>query len=117
MIESTRTPDGLDILRVIGEASVGEVQVLERAITRTIAGLPERLILDLTGLAFASSLAIGQLMALLHTARSKHRQVVVVCVEHGDIHGVLTRSRAHSLAPIVHSIGAAVDRLTGVEPG
>lgn len=115
-IEHRTDPGGTLTLRLSGDASVGEVPALERAVTRLMAGLPERLIVDLTGLEFASSLGIGQIMGLLQSARSKHRRAVVVTPAGSDIHGVLTRSRAGQLAPIVDTIEDAHTRLREPEP-
>lgn len=105
-IEQSRTPEGIEVLRIWGEASVGDVPLLERAVTRLSAGMPERFVLDLTGLAFASSLAIGQIMSLLNTARIKRTRAAVACV--GDIHGILLRSRANLMAPLRASVDSAL---------
>lgn len=110
-IQAEAVEHGVVIVRLVGEASVGEVPALERAVTRLMAGMPDRMILDLTGLAFASSLAIGQLMGLLQAARSKKRPAAVVCPPGGDIEGVLLRSRTNLLAPVVGTVEGAVRAL------
>ncbi len=115
-IEHLTDPSGTHTFRLSGDASVGEVPALERGVTRLIAGLPERLIVDLTGLEFASSLAIGQIMGLLQSARTKQRRAVVVSPAGSDIHGVLTRSRTGLLAPIVDTVADAQARLDEPEP-
>ncbi len=110
-VESARSPEGIDILRVAGEASVGDIALLETAVTRLSAGMPDRFVLDLMGLRFASSLAIGQIMSLLNTARTKRKRAAVACAIGGDIHGVLLRSRADLMAPIHPSVDAAIAAL------
>ena len=105
-IEQEQTADGVVVLRVSGDASVGDVPLLERAVMRLSAGMPERFVLDLTGLAFASSLAIGQIMSLLNTARIKRTRAAVACA--GDIHGILLRSRANLMAPLHGSLDLAL---------
>lgn len=110
-VDNSRSPEGIDILRVSGEASVGDVALLEMAVTRMSAGMPDRFVLDLMGLKFASSLAIGQIMSLLNTARSKRKRAMVACVVGGDIHGVLLRSRANLMAPIHAGVDEAIAAL------
>lgn len=108
IIEQTRTPEGVHLFAMIGEASVYEASVLEPAVKQVCQDMPERLVVDLAGLVFASSLAVGQIMAVLSTAKRNGARAVVVCEPDCVLRGVLDRARADSLAPMFATRDEAV---------
>jgi anti-anti-sigma factor len=112
-IEQSQTPEGVHIFALIGEASVYDASVLEPAIARLSAAVPDPLIIDLNGLVFAGSSAVGQIMAALTAAKRAGVRAVVVCDPESVLRGVLDRVRAGHLAPFFALREDAVASLAG----
>ncbi|MCA3005661.1 MAG: STAS domain-containing protein [Planctomycetaceae bacterium] len=58
------------VVTMSGSADLANEAVLEREVNRLSAGRPGLIILDLSGLTFLASLALGQLLTLHRTVRS-----------------------------------------------
>lgn len=98
-IEHIQTPEGVHVFALIGEASVYDASVLEPEVARISAAVPKRLVVDLNGLVFAGSSAVGQIMAVLTAAKRAGARTALVCDPESVLRGVLDRVRAGHLAP------------------
>ena len=112
-IEQSQTPEGVHIFALIGEASVYDASVLEPAIAKLSAAMPKRLVIDMTGLVFAGSSAVGQIMAVLTAAKRSGARAAVVCDPNCVLRGVMDRVRAGHLAPFFALREDAVASLAG----
>ena len=61
-METNSHPSGL-IVRVVGEAGISNVAVLERELTKILVLRPPLVVFDLSGLDFIASLGMGALMS------------------------------------------------------
>jgi anti-anti-sigma factor len=99
------------VLRIVGFLDTLAVERLDLDVTRLLALRPKRLLIDLSGLTFISSLGIGQLLMLCgHVAGCGG--VCVIVADHPTVREALARCRVEALAPIWNTAPLAVESLS-----
>lgn len=69
VVQEVRHADRV-VVTISGSADLANVAVLEREVARWSAERPSLIVLDLSGLTFLASLALGQLLTLRQAVRS-----------------------------------------------
>jgi anti-anti-sigma factor len=94
------------IARLIGAADVSGSPELDRKLLALTAQRPKLLILDLSGLTFISSLAMGSLINAAHSL-TRHGGKVAVAAAQPLVAEALRRIRLESMLPMYQTIEAA----------
>lgn len=98
---------GAWVLVLIGSATAANVDVLGRAVTRISAARPARVVVDLSGLVFVSSLPIGELVGMARGVKM-HGGTVVVAGANPMVREVMNHVRLGEVMPMVDSVDAAL---------
>ena len=103
-IETQSLPQAL-LVKVTGDAGVAAVSELDDKLMRLTAGKPPSVIVDLSGLAFISSIGMG---ALVNFHKSIHRQggAVRFAAPQPMVNEAFKRARLHSLLDIRPTVDA-----------
>ncbi|MBL0869539.1 MAG: STAS domain-containing protein [Phycisphaerales bacterium] len=94
-------------VRLIGEASLAEEGILERAALRISAAHPKLVLLDFKHLRFLASLAMSELVQI-HHAVSAHGGRVVIVGAAGVVRDALHRSKLHQILPLYETAQEAL---------
>ncbi len=92
---TTEDKDGTTVIRISGEADMLSTDHLERTLDQVIVRRPALVLIDLTGLAFITSLGMGAL-ARFSQAIKRHGRVQLFAPP-GHVRDVLFRSRVIEL--------------------
>jgi anti-anti-sigma factor len=106
IVETANREDAM-IVSLIGAGDLSGSQVLDRRILGLLAQRPTRVILDLGGLTFISSIFMGSLIRFRQTighAKGK----VVICSACTSVHDALTRARLDQVFEIYPAQDEAV---------
>jgi anti-anti-sigma factor len=99
------------VLRIVGVLDTHAVERLDPEVTRLVVQRPRRVLIDLSGLTFICSLAVGQLLMLCgHVAGCGG--VCVIVADHPTVREALARCRVEALAPIWNTAPLAVESLS-----
>ncbi len=111
---SHTTPDaqGRTVVTLKGEAGILALETLEREMIRISASQPRVLVFDLSGLTFAASIAIGNLVAVRNSVHQRGGRCFIAGAQ-GDIAHVLHRSRVDGLFEMVASVDDAIAATAG----
>jgi anti-anti-sigma factor len=96
---TTDAANGVTVVRVVGDARLGTIAELQRHMTRIVAGHPKKVVLDLSGLQFIASLAMGTLIAFSSSTKG-HGGRVLLAGPKGDVMHALLRARVDAVMPI-----------------
>lgn len=78
-IDIGQDPAGTTILTMSGSAGLAEEAAMERPLNGLAAARPQRLIINLNGVDFLASLAIGQIVNVVRAVHSHGGSAVIVC--------------------------------------
>lgn len=95
------------LLRISGALSLGRVRHLIPMADRLGVARPQRLVIDLTGCVYLSSLAIGRLLALCDDTDDAGGRVFIAC-NRTNVMRMLLLCRADLVATIVPTIEDAI---------
>jgi len=96
------------IARFNGEASLDTAEDMERGLQGVYAHQPKRVVLDLSGLTFIASLAMGNLVSLhQHVVHRNGGWVKAACLD-DNIHGAFKKARLDALFELTDSVEAAL---------
>ncbi len=115
MFEATHTlPDahGRSIVTLKGDAGILALEQLEREMIKVSAAQVRVLVFDLSGLTFAASIAIGNLVAVRNSIHQRGGRCFIAGAQ-GEIARVLHRSRVDGLFEMVSDVDAALAVTTG----
>lgn len=99
------------IVRLKGSAALGAITELDAALNRIAADRPMLVVMDLSGVDFLASLAMGQFVAL-HKSLKYHGGRMVLAGPSGNVLDALHLARLGSLIPILPSVDAALWNVT-----
>jgi anti-sigma B factor antagonist len=105
-IEVEQRAEGL-IVRLVGDAGLKGIQILERAAVPLSARRPALLVLDLSRLTFIGSLGIGILVALAHGVKM-HGGITRIAVPEGSVSEALFRCGLDRVISIVPTLDGAL---------
>lgn len=105
-IES-RQQDDVWIMTLDGEASITQITALEQAFLRARAAKPQRVVLDLRGLSFISSLGMGTMVAL-HRDLSRKGGALRVAGMQPMVADAFQRARLSDLLILCDSVDDAI---------
>lgn len=112
-VESQDVP-GAVVVRAVGEAELPpETDLLQQSLTRLCAARPTLLVIDLSALRFASSLALGAMTAARRSLAGHGGRVVLVGPTR-PVRDVLNRTGLAALFPVLPTVDTALGR--GSEP-
>lgn len=103
----TEDRPGAVILRLRGSAGMWAAGDLERAVDGVIARTPPLAVIDMSGLDFVASLAMGQFMRLATTQRGRGASTAAAAPSR-EIELALRRGRLDTLIPIYPTLEAAL---------
>jgi anti-sigma B factor antagonist len=108
-IHAIETPphEGVVLVELIGEASVVNLQPLERKVLEWTASRPRVLVLDLANLTFLSSLAMGQFATLHHSLQRVGGSLRLARPQEAVLLSI-TRARLDRALKIFNTIEAAL---------
>ena len=95
------------LVRLAGSADMDQADALRGALRRVAQGEPNLLVLDLSGLTFICSMALGAMVEAHVSSRHHHGQVRLVNPP-PEILKVLVTTRLNSLMPVYPSVEEAV---------
>src|SRR5436190_9004469 len=96
--------DGMPVLSLAGEADLATVPELRDALTRAAAQHPgQTLVVDLDGVTFLDSVAMGMLLGAARRARSSGGDLVLVCSTPRVVE-VLSQSRLDRIVEVRASV-------------
>lgn len=95
------------LLRIRGALSLGRVEHLAPLATRLLASHPRRVVIDLTGMAYISSLGVGHLLALCDCAVEAGGEACIACGR-ANVLRMLRLCRADLVASIVPTVEEAL---------
>ena len=104
---STQQSADVTIVQLGGSASMGEIDAFSRQTDRLAAARPKRLVLDLSGLDFLASLAIGQLVALSKAVKL-HGGKVSLAAPKPEVLAVLNRCNLSAILPVFTTLDEAL---------
>lgn len=99
--------DSTRLVKMVGSADLSAQATLEREINRLAAGRHPLVVLDLSGLTFIASLAVGQLVLLQQGIKNWGGRVVVANPT-PEVQTVLVRCRLTEVLPIFASVEDAM---------
>jgi anti-anti-sigma factor len=105
-IHSPNKDDRPLVVQLFGAADMVAVPRLEKEFAAVAARKPAAVVLDLTGLHYISSIAIGQIVALWEALRAHNGTVVITNPIH-DVRAALDRVNLGVVVPVVHGSAAA----------
>lgn len=94
-------------VRLIGQASLAEEGLLERAAMRVSAAQTKLVLLDFNHLRFLASLAMSELVQIHHAISAKGGRVVIVGAT-GVVRDALLRSKLHQILPLYETTQEAL---------
>jgi anti-anti-sigma factor len=107
-IRAEETPHGT-IIKIGGEVTVEEVDEMERQLQAMVERPAPVYVLDLSGLSFAASLAIGALLRFRNQAISTGARVALADVQ-PMINDSFRRAQLHRVFSIYPTVDEAFDR-------
>ena len=114
-IEILRRDDGVTVLRLSGSAGIAEEATMSRPLNGLAAARPQRLIVDLSGLDFIASLAIGQIVSVVR-ATTSHGGAAAIASPDANIRQALLRCGLDRLVPVCASLDEAEQAVAGATP-
>ena len=99
--------DGALVVRLSGEPEMTSGEPMEELVNRTVAARPNKVVVDLSGLQFISSLIAGRLVAL-QTFVKRNGGRVVIAGPSEAVKTALTRMRVVSVIPIHETMDMAL---------
>lgn len=105
-VHSPNKDDRPLVVQLFGAADMVAVPRLEKEFAGVAARKPSAVVLDLTGLHYISSIAIGQIVALWEALRAHNGTVVITNPIH-DVRAALDRVNLGVVVPVVHGSAAA----------
>ena len=105
-VETLRTEKQV-IVRVIGDAGLANVSRLEAELTSVAATQPPLVIIDLTGLDFIASRAMGVLMGFHRRMTLQQGQVRVVAPP-SRVRDAIEIARLHNVLDVYNTVGDAL---------
>jgi anti-anti-sigma factor len=112
---SNRDRDGVRIVLLKGEAGVAEAQELSSLMIELAASRPKKLVFDLSGLTFISSLALGEMAALAESLRRFEGHLAIASPT-PLMRGALRRVRLDKSYDVFDTLEAAVAELNSQGP-
>lgn len=98
---------GTTLVRLLGDAGISNADHLQHKLTLLAALDPPRVVFDLSGLTFISSLGMGELVKFSSSAKRKGHTVVFAGID-GDVREAFTRARLDDVLFIVDDVEAAL---------
>lgn len=105
-IHSPNQDDRPLVVQLFGAADMLAMARLEKEFAGVVSRKPAAVVLDLTGLHYISSIAIGQIIALWEALRAHNGTVVITNPIH-DVRAALDRVNLGVVVPVVHGSAAA----------
>jgi anti-anti-sigma factor len=96
------------VAHLTGEASLATIDEMDRALEGLYAHEPKHLVLDLSGLTFISSHAMGQLVSLRQRVVEGNRGWVKAAGLNGHLRGAFHYARLDELFDITDTVDAAL---------
>ncbi len=100
--------DDAVVVKLTGEASLGNVDVMEREFMKVNALQPQKVVLDLSGLAFIASLGMGTLVSLEKNVKARRGGKVCAAGLNAEVHKAFTRARLDQIIDLYDSVGDAL---------
>ena len=99
--------DGALVLRLVGEPQIDSGEPMEELVNKTVAAKPAKVVIDLSGLQFISSLVAGKLVAL-QTFLKRNGGRAVIASPTALVKDALTRMRVVTLIPAFDTMEQAL---------
>lgn len=106
-IQTDQPAEGVTIVRLSGDAGVGDLDKMEMQFNRIRAAKPRKVIIDLAGLVFIASIGMGSLVSL-NTALARTQGKVVLSSVNQTVMTALQRARLDKVFHVVDTVDQAM---------
>lgn len=106
-IDIEHPAEDVTLVRLAGDAGVGELDKLEMQFNRVRAAKPNKVIIDLAGLAFIASIGMGSMVSLNSSIAKAGAKVILTNVNE-QVMTALQRARLDNIFGMADSVDAAL---------
>lgn len=105
-IHTSQIAEGV-LVRVVGDAGIGEAPALSAALMKLNAARPQRVVFDLAELRFISSLALGMLVEF-NRAMARHGCSVRFAAAQPSVHHAFIHARLETVLKLFNTVDEAM---------